>query len=279
MTEVLQQKCAVRRTKFEILWGFLPLPLLSFIFLPVSYLFVAECISLTSLAVCVLLTRIALLLLNVLNVLWLGVEKGIVSCCQSTRLQLQRILIAQPPKISRWLLTSPARRIWRCLIFFFFPLTLFWRFKFKITQHEKQNGKSKSEIWLNKTCHQWILALCNRVDTQIIWSERQRIMRRAQAFNPILFVPGPCCCYVSAATVLCSPVNTPTQLSIRSDIAQRHHQLCARLQCILKCNRQRAYWPSSVQSKLSAQYKAQSEKKNTTWSLLRDPLRCTLKIV
>lgn len=126
MTEVLQQKCAMRRTKFEILWGFFPLPLLSFIFLPVSYLFVAECISLTSLAVCVLLTRIALLLLNVLNVLWLGVEKGIVSCCQSTRLQLQRILIAQPPKISRWLLTSPARRIWRCLIFFFFPPHSFW---------------------------------------------------------------------------------------------------------------------------------------------------------
>lgn len=118
MSQVLPQDCAAGRTKFKILWGFSSPPLPTFIFLPVSYLFVAECISLTSLAVCVLLTWIALLLLNVC---WLGVEKGIVSCCQSTRLQLQRILITHPPKISRWLLTSPARYIWRCL--FFFP---FW---------------------------------------------------------------------------------------------------------------------------------------------------------
>lgn len=118
MSQVLPQDCAAGRAKFKILWGFSSPPLPTFIFLPVSYLFVAECISLTSLAVCVLLTWIALLLLNVC---WLGVEKGIVSCCQSTRLQLQRILITHPPKISRWLLTSPARYIWRCL--FFFP---FW---------------------------------------------------------------------------------------------------------------------------------------------------------
>lgn len=105
-------------------------PLLSFIFFPLSYLFVAECISLTSLPVCVLFSWIALLLLNVF---WLGVEKGIVCCCQSSRLQLQRILIAHPPKISRWLLTLLAKYIWRCLSF---PMVA--EVAEHKTQHEKQ---------------------------------------------------------------------------------------------------------------------------------------------
>lgn len=99
-------KLCSRESKIKDLVRTFSPPVLSFIFSPVSYLFVAECISLTSLAVCVLLTWIAWLLLNVF---WLGGEKDFVSCCQSTRLQLQRILIAHPPKISRWLPTSPAR--------------------------------------------------------------------------------------------------------------------------------------------------------------------------
>lgn len=105
-------KLCSRKSKIKDLVRTFSPPMLSFIFSPVSYLFVAECISLTSLAVCVLLTWIAWLLLNVF---WLGVEKDIVSCCQSTRLQLHWIPVAHPPKISRWLPTSPARYIWRGL--------------------------------------------------------------------------------------------------------------------------------------------------------------------
>lgn len=189
---------------------------LSFIFFPASYLFVAECISLTSLAVCVLLTWIALLLLNVF---WLGVEKGIVSCCQSTRLQLRRILIAHPPKISRWLLTSPARRIWRFLIFFFSLSLLFERLRFKKTQHERQNWKTKSEFDSTKLLSTIPHSLCNLVDTQIIEAEdnQTRYLNRQCLF--ILFVLQRCSYCIFSTTVLCSPVKTPTELSAQWDEA------------------------------------------------------------
>ncbi len=209
MTQDLPQKYVRGRTKFKILWGFFSPPLLSFIFFPFSYLFVAECISLTSLAACVLFTWIALLLLNVS---WLGVEKGIVCCCQSTRLQLWRILIAHPLKIRRWLLTPPARYIWRCLFF------LFWEVTVQKTQHERRNWKTKSEFDSTKLLSVNPCALCNPADGKIVWSKRQKITKQTRVirtFNPLSFYL--LCSHVRivffSTTILCLLVSTPTELS------------------------------------------------------------------
>lgn len=93
----------IRKNKIQDLVRIIPFNLGLSSYFPISLIFLWLSAFFSPLSVSV--SCLCSILINCtafIDVFWLNVEKGIVCCCQSRRLQLWGILIAHPPKISRW---------------------------------------------------------------------------------------------------------------------------------------------------------------------------------
>ncbi len=95
--------------------------------------------------------------------------------------------------------------------------------KKKKTRHERQNWKTKSEFDSTKLLSTNPHTLCSPVDAQIFWSEKAEDNQTDTQFKPS--TPFHFICFAAMFMpyffflVLCSPVNTPAELSAYLEVA------------------------------------------------------------